>query len=143
MYETTEAIINPDPSKYAYCEEGLQRLPRQCCRCKSLFTPVNDDQRYCEYCAPDPVVVPVVPNKIKQERKGIKRADPVKKTAYNLFLTNSRSRRNTQLKKGNSAGAAKWGLVCDKIKFCYKNELDINYDEIVKSVFEGGDNHGG
>lgn len=88
MYDESTPVINPDPTKYAFCEEGIQRLPRQCRGCKGLFTPVNDHQSYCEHCCPDPKVVPVVSNKIKQERKGIKRADPVKKTAYNLFLTN-------------------------------------------------------
>lgn len=47
------AFDNPDPSKYARGEGGAWiLLPRQCPRCKRIYTPVNDIQSECESCMP-------------------------------------------------------------------------------------------
>ncbi len=136
MYDESTPVINPDPTKYALSENGIERLPRQCCGCKSLFTPVNDDQKYCEYCAPDPVVVPVeytrqvkIQSKINQT--GFVRTTPEYAYHYKMCKGKARSRMNHAADEDKE----KWVEVHETIRRLYHAREQINYDEIVNSVF--------
>lgn len=141
MYDESTPVINPDPTKYALSENGIERLPRQCCGCKSLFTPVNDDQRYCEYCCPDPVVVPIPFN--VAARKTFQRVGFIKPTKeqileYNSAMSTPKRRIKKLTNEGNIVGAAKWTAVKEEIKKRYKNREPIMYQEIVDSIFKQG-----
>lgn len=52
----SEKRINPDPAKYVMGENGWELKPRQCPKCKELFTPHTLMQVNCYKC--------VIPNEI-------------------------------------------------------------------------------
>lgn len=140
MYDESTPVINPDPTKYALSENGIERLPRQCCGCKSLITPVNDDQRYCEHCCPDPVVVPIEFNNKRHVNIRIGFVPPTKEQSleYNSAMSTPNRRIKKLVNEGNIVGAAKWIAVKEEIKKRYKARKPIMYQEIVDSIFKQG-----
>lgn len=141
MYDESTPVINPDPTKYAFCEEGIQRLPRQCKSCYCLFTPVNDSQVECCDCKQNYHVIPIkfkMPEKnsaTHYRKKDFVPSNPEELAKYCSYHSRCRSKIRTAVKKNDVKSVEKWEEVRTIIKETYKSRIPLNYESIVNEVF--------
>jgi hypothetical protein len=126
-------VINPDPSKYAMCESGLQLLPKQCPTCFDLFTPVAGAQNMCESCG-GPVVPDAMPDVIINYPEATK--PPSKQPKYRTLMCRTWKLFDKCRKEGNLVEAAKWDKVSKRVSRLCRDGVEFKYNDVVKSIFE-------
>lgn len=134
---------NPDPTKYAFTEEGIALRPRQCKCCYDLFTPVAESQILYVACGgevvPDPLPELIKieqPKYIKIEVKDKqKRIVPEYVRNYDCSYQKARSKMMLARRDKKEVEEAKWAIVKGLILQKYQKREPIVYDEIVFFVF--------